>query len=338
MRASRRRRSMAVAGCLAVLLAGCGTGADLAKTTGKRTTVPATEGLDAGPETGGSTPPPTGDDAFSSASLRRVNPCAIMDEETMSGFGTPARSRLRDYALCSNYMKDPGGRDLNFTMTIGDSSLARKAQGALKIGGLPVAESELDDKTACFVTAITETDPDRGITVQIGSDTPGGLCEPGRTLLEAAVTKIRDSKPELEVRKGSLVDLDACTVLDDSVVAAAIGDGPGKKPTGLHNCTYNTEGVTFRVEFSLGTDPDELAEAAKTTPVDLGGVRAQQRSESTSSTRCSLSWAHVPFEGAEGNAEVVKVDFTRYDPQAGEDACAKVQTVAKALLPKLPQK
>ncbi|OLR91377.1 hypothetical protein BJP25_26425 [Actinokineospora bangkokensis] len=324
---------MAVAGGLVAVLAACGT--DLARSSGPRSTVPAAEGL-AGPATTG-TPQPGGGDAFSAASLRRVNPCGLLDEEVLAQFGTPARSRLRDFGLCSNYMKDPAGRDLNFTLTVGDSSLARKPEGSLKVGGLPTAESELDDKSACFLTAITETNPSRGITIQLGSDTPGGLCDPARKVLESAVNEVRDAKPPLEVQKGSLVDLDPCTTLDDATITTAIGDGATKNPTSLHTCAYNNRGVALRLDFTISNDPDDLAEAAETTPVDLGGIRAQQKSEVRSSARCELSWAHVKFEGAEGTSEVVNLDFTRYQPQAGEDPCTTLQAVAKALIPKLPQ-
>ncbi|WP_424188918.1 DUF3558 family protein [Actinokineospora sp. G85] len=336
MRAARVRWSVAVL-CLVTVVSGCG-GPDLAKTTGQRTTVPAAEGLsDPGAST--SDPGPDGDGGqFSDAALRRINPCELMTAEILAEFGTPARSRLRDFGLCSNYMKDPSGKELHFTLTIGETATSRNPEGDLKIGGLPVAQSELDDKTACFVTAITATDPNRGVSVQTGSDTAGGLCEPGRRLVELAVQKIAEDKPQHQVRKGTLIDIEPCTFLDDDVVAAAIGTGASKKPTSLHGCAFNTSGVSLRLEFSVATDPDKLATAAKTTPVDLGGVTAQQRAETTSSARCSLDWAHLPFEGAEGDAEVVSVDYTRYKAESGEDPCAKALDVAKAVVGLLPAK
>ncbi|GLZ39157.1 hypothetical protein Acsp05_27810 [Actinokineospora sp. NBRC 105648] len=329
-----------MAACLAAgLLAGCGADVDLSKSTSRRTTVPAEAGLTGGgggPSTSGK-PAPTGD-AFKSENLRKVNPCGLMDEDTLKAFGDPANSRLRDYSMCSNYMKDKDGKELNYTLTLGDLTVGSKSP-TKTIGGLPATESELEDKTACFVTAITESDPERGITVQTGRSEAGDLCTPGRGLLEAVVNRVRDDAPLLELNKGTLVDLEPCTLLSDTVVASAVGDSARKRPSGLHVCNWNGDGVSFTLTFKIGPKPDDLAEAAKTTPVNLGdGVTAQQKSESTSGTRCRLEWAHVAFPEDKEQAEVVSLDFSRYTAQAGEDACGKTATVAKALIPRLPKK
>ncbi|MGQ0841257.1 DUF3558 family protein [Actinokineospora sp.] len=336
MRSFPRRWSLPVLACLVAVLAGCGADVDLARTTYQRTTVPA--GADLGGSSG-RPPAPGGEDAFKSPKLRLVNPCGLLDDDTLAAFGEPANSRLRDYVLCSNYMKDTKGKELNFTLTLGDVATGRDAEGDLTIGGLPAGESELDDKTACFVTAITETDPTRGITVQVGGGEPGNLCDPGRKLLEAVVNRIRSDPPALDLAKGSLVDLEPCTILDDSVVAAAIGDSASKRPTGLHVCNWNASGVALSLSFRIGPKPDDLAATSKTEPVDLGsGVLAQQKYESTSGVRCRVEWAHVAFPEDAEKAEVISLDFSRYTPQQGEDPCGKLQAVAKALIPKLPAK
>ncbi|CRK59004.1 hypothetical protein [Alloactinosynnema sp. L-07] len=329
--------SVGAVACLVTVLAGCG--ADLTKQTFPRSTVPATADLGGGPAdpttatSGGGV---TGDEAFATKNLRRLDPCGLLNEDALAEFGTPANSRLRDYDKCSNYMKDKNGKELNFSLTVGESLSGTSADGTFKIGGLPATESELEDKTACFINVITENSPKRAITLQMGG--PGGLCEPGRKMMESIVKQVRAGAEPLKLAKGTLVDLDPCEVLDDSVVTSTIGESAEKQLTTLHTCDWNLSGASFDVTFDISSNPDDLADAAETTPVDLGnGVKAQKKAEKSSGDRCRLEWAHAPFPPDREVAEVVSVEFSRYSTQAGEDTCAKVEAVAKALIPKLPK-
>lgn len=329
MRGSTRLWPVAVAACL--VLAGCG-GADLAKQHFPRSTVPATQGLGGGP-TPSSAPPEPGQ-GFTSEALRRVDPCGLMDEETLDSLGEPAENRHRDYSVCSNYMKDTEGRDLNFTLTLGNALNERGGDGATTIGGLAVVESELDDKTACFVSVVTEADPVRGITVQVGGDEPGGLCEPGRAVLEAAVARLRDDPPRLRLAGPTLAEVQPCAALDPAAVAEQFGESADKRPSGLHMCNWNARGVSLALAFRLGISPDETSPNAPA--VDLGGGAVARQEAPADGGRCRLEWAHVAVPGDSGRAEVVTVDFDRYTPKAGEDVCAKAQALAKAIVQKLP--
>ncbi|GLW91626.1 DUF3558 family protein [Actinokineospora globicatena] len=320
--------SLIAAGAALVLVAGCGTSVDLAKSTSARSTVPATSGLKA--------PVPPG--PVDPEELRRINPCALMDDAALKPLGQPAQSRLRDYSQCSNYMKDKNGEELNLTLSIGDLTIGQPDAGA-EIAGLPYVESELDDKTACFLTAITDTNPNRGITVQAGRRDKGDLCTPGRALLESALARIRKDAPKLELAKNTLVDLEPCTLVSDTVVATLVGEKSRKRPSGAHACSWNGDGVSFMLTFRIGARPDTVAEAAGTTPVNLGdGVTAQQKPDDDGS-RCRIDWSHATFPADEERAEVIALDYSRYSGKvAGEDPCAKLQTVAKALIPRLPKR
>ncbi|PPK64230.1 hypothetical protein CLV40_12194 [Actinokineospora auranticolor] len=275
--------------------------------------------------------------AFTLDALREVDPCGLMAEKTLKGLGEPAENRLRDYAQCSNYMKDTRGKDLNFTLTIGETATV-KPDGKT-VGGLPLAQTELDDHTACFLTAITDTNANQGITVQTGTRDASDSCTPGRALLEAAVNRIREGAPELKVDNRTLRALEPCTLFSNAVLETVVGTGPRTRPNGLHGCGWNGDDVSFSLRFRIAMKPDDLAETSKTTPVNLGdGVTAQQLNEVKTGARCRLEWAHAAFPGDNERAEVVSLEFSRYSAKAGEDVCAKTQTVAKSLIPRLPKR
>ncbi|RLK61439.1 DUF3558 family protein [Actinokineospora cianjurensis] len=324
--------SLIAAGAALALVAGCGASVDLSKSTSPRRTVPAGSGL--GPTT--SAPGPTG--TVDPEVLRRVDPCGLLDEDALKPLGQPAESRLRDFSQCSNYMKDKDGRELNFTLSVGDLTIGQPDAGS-EIDGLPYVQSELDDKSACFATAITETNPNRGITVQVGRRDKGNLCVPGKAVLQSALAKIRTSPPRLELAKNTLVELEPCTLISETVIATAVGANSRKRPSGAHACSWNGDGVSFMLTFRIGVRPDTIADSAGTTPINLGdGVTAQQKPDKDGA-RCRVEWAHAAFPGDDERAEVVALDYSRYsDKVAGEDPCAKVQTVAKSLIPRLPKR
>ncbi|MBM7776477.1 hypothetical protein JOD54_006681 [Actinokineospora baliensis] len=322
---------LVAAGTVLVLAAGCG--ADLSKSSTARSTVPATSGL----ATSTSTSSPSPVDAFDPDNLRGINPCGLMDNAALKPLGEPAESRLRDFSQCSNYMKDKDGEELNLTLSIGEPTIGQPEPDA-EIEGLPFVKSELDDKTACFLTAITETNPNRGITVQAGRRDKGDLCTPGRALLESALAKIRDDAPRLDLADNTLVAVDPCGQLADSVITAAVGPDTRKRPSGAHVCSWNGGGMSLMLTFRIGPRPEAIADAAKSVPINLGGVTGQQRAEADGG-RCRLEWAHADYPGDKERAEVVAIDLSRYSGSgAGEDLCAKAQAVAKALIPKLPKR
>ncbi len=314
--------------CLVGVVAGC-AGPDLAKKNFPRSTVAAAADLG-----GGDAPvdgkPVEGEAAFTAENLRVVDPCVLLDDQTLASVGTPAKNRLRDFGHCAHYMKDSAGKELNFNLVLGESASGKSAEGTFKIGGLPASESELDDKTACFIGVITEASPKRAITLQI-SGPAGPLCEPGRKVMEGVIKNLQAGGQKLALAKGTVAGVDPCAVLDESTITETVGES-NARPTTLHACDWSAGGASFSINFKVGPNPDDLADAADSTPVDLGGVKAQKR---PSEDRCRLDWAHAPFPPDKEQAEVVSLSYSRYDDKAG-DPCAKLEAAAKALIPKLP--
>jgi hypothetical protein len=325
----------------ALCLAGCGAKVDLSKVTYTRTTMPPPG------RTGTTGPPKTNDSAFTAAKLREIDACALLDKDTLSKVGAPDENDVTDFSRCSNFMKDLEGKDLSISLTLGEGLLENPAEADKNIGGLPAIESELDDKTACFQTAVTETSPNRGIRVQTGGKAKN-MCDIGRTVLTAVVNRIRTDPPRYDRKPGSLIAVDPCAQLGDADVTAVLGAGAKTTPTNLHWCSWSDNGAEVWVWLSYGVNPAKSVDAAKTQPVDVAGIHAFQELDTSSGAsgggpegrgagkaQCSVEWAHLPLTGS--FAEVVNVTFIRYTAQQGEDVCAKAQAAAKTLVPKLPK-
>jgi len=316
-----------------LLVAGCGSKVDLSKVSYTRTTVPpAGNTKTSNTKTTGA--PKTNDAAFSAAKLREIDACAVLDKDTLSKVGVADQPAVTDFSRCSHFTKDHDGKDLNITVTLGEGLYENPSDANKNIGGLPALESELDDKSACFETAVTETSPARGIKVQIGGKA-SNMCDVGRTVLTAVVNRIRADPPKYQLKPGSLIPVDPCAQLSDADVTGLLGAGAEVKPTNLHWCSWSLKDAELWVWLSSGVDPAKVADPAKSQKVNVGGVNAIQELDSSSGAKCSIEWAHLGLGGSD--AEVVNATFIRSTAQQGEDACAKAATIARTLVPKLPK-
>jgi hypothetical protein len=316
-------------------VAGCGSTVDLAKATYTRTTVPAGAARPgAGGGNSGTAAPKTNDPAFTSEKLRKIDACGLLDKNTLAAVGTPDENQVSDFSQCANYMKDPGGKELNITLTLGEGLIESPSRADKNIGGLPAIEQELDDKSACFQTVVTETSPNRGIKIQVGGKA-ANLCAVGRTVLDAVVARIRRDPPAYPPSAGTIREVDPCATVPDADLKTALGDGAKPNPTSLHWCTWGANGADVWVWLRSGVDPAKGADP-KARTVDVAGISATQEAETTPSAKCEVAWAHRSLP--DDRAEVVSVTFIRYTPTAGEDVCAKTQAIARSLVPKLPKK
>jgi len=316
----------------AVVLAGCGAPVDTAKQTYPRTTVPAGAGMDGnGGKTTGK--PKTNDPAFTNEKLRELDACGLLTDDLLSSVGTPADNSAQDFGTCSNYMEDKDGGELSVTLYLGET--VSNAEDADKnIGGLPALENPLDDGTACFITTVTSTNPNVGIKVQIGGK-GDELCKIGTTIMTSAVETIRTDPPKLDVRSGSLITADPCTLLEDAAVDTALGASTDQSPYTLHWCNWTGDGVNLGIWFRTGYDPKDSSEPGQ--PVDLGsGVTAYQEVSTGAGVTCRLEWRHRST-GADGADEIVSINLDKSSPAAGDNGCPSAVAIAQLLIPALPK-
>jgi hypothetical protein len=332
-RLARPATAVAAALCALVVLAGCGDA--LAKRPPfPRTTIQANAG-----EPTGSTGTPTGtaagkpvEPAFAADKLRLLDPCKLLDTTVLKELGTPEDMVGGGFSRCSNFMKDKAGKDLAITVEVGQTMVSEVQKADKQIAGMRVYESVLEG-SACFVNVITQESPGLGITVQIGFKDGDG-CPAARKVAESVVKLIRAQSAVKTPGKGSIVGVDPCGLPSDAAIAEASSQSPRKSPYGLHNCSWTGAEAEISLDFRGGYVPKDNKFDPKQTEVDLGGVHAYQVDSSTSYPSCAVKWVHR--KSADDEGELVEVKSTA--PKKVEfDRCAKAQSFAKSLLPKLPK-
>jgi hypothetical protein len=320
----------ATAAGLAVVLTACGGAVDTAKITYQRTTVPAGQDGTGGGSTAGE--PSTNDPAFTNEKLRLLDPCALLTDDLLASVGEPADNNRGDFAQCGNYMKDTDGADLSITLTLGEN-VSNAQEADQNIGGLPALENELDSGDACFVTAVTSTLPNFGISIQAGGDSKK-LCEAGRTVLTGVVDRIRSDPPNYDNPKGTLLGVDPCASVKDATLQTVLGSGvDAGAPYNLHWCNWHGSTANLGVWLRLGYDPTK---GSGGEPVPLGGgITGYKTTTTSSAASCELQWKHRAFAG--DDTEIVHVFFDKQKPKKGEDVCKPALSLAKTLISTLPK-
>ncbi|MCP3798219.1 DUF3558 domain-containing protein [Allokutzneria sp. A3M-2-11 16] len=329
MRSPARTAWSAIALSSAILLAGCGSQADLAKVTHPRTVVPAK----VAPKTQPNQPPRPVEPAFAAERLRAVDPCQLMDTQTLSGFGVPAASRSVALSDCANYMKDGSGKRLSITLRLGQNITILDTAKTIKVGGLTTVEST--STTTCFVKSVTQEGSSvLGIVAQV--DYEGDSCDVGRRLNETVINRIRTNPPlRAQDNKGSVTVVDPCAVFPAVTATELLGGTPTISSYDMYRCTFRRDSLYFGIEFREATDPKDSSQNKKAQVVTIDGVTIYQRKEDSFNASCKMEWMHKATTAGKG--EVVEVSFDNSKKGVEVDLCGKATTVVKALLPKLPK-
>ncbi|MQA08086.1 MAG: DUF3558 domain-containing protein [Pseudonocardiaceae bacterium] len=321
---------------LAVLVAaGCGSDVDATKSALQRSTVPV-DGPSASNQP--SSDGPVDEAALTAEKQRLVDPCQVLDKDTLGQFGEPDDSTQSGFDSCANYMADKRGDDLNVTLRLGYGLTSTETEKASSdVEGLPANAKKSEDGDTCFVTVVTSSEPPMGIQLQVSYES-GDACRVGTTVGSSVIQRLRSDPPRYPRPRGTLVGQDPCAVLDKRAVAGVIGDGADTMLGGLHRCTWSAQSTSLTVDLRRGV-PAEKRSGEDVERVDLDGVPAFQESKTDSSyARCKLTWTHRKAPGNDpAAAEVVSIEYSRYSDETGGDPCAKLRgavTTAIAALPK----
>ncbi|MFC4078813.1 hypothetical protein [Amycolatopsis samaneae] len=324
---SRFFKVAGVTAALALVVTACG-GGDLGKSNYPRTTVAAAN-ADTTPSG------PITDPAVASEALRLVQPCQFVDKTALASLGTvtdePSPSSVA-FDQCRNGVKDPGGKEIRFTVKVGGAvSFATSNNMAGSIGGLPLVVVKGTDTSSCDVSALTSRELKLGVTFTVMYN-GGDACRAGQTALDGALKKLHESPAKYSAPTGSLLTADPCTMLDTSAIDAAGVKSATRLTTTLHSCVWGLS-PTATVTLAPNLAP---AEGDGFVKVDLGGGLTAYQKASTTSADCRVQWKHREWQGKQ--VEVAQVQFTDVGGSSGKDAaCGKAVGLAKNLAQKLPK-
>ncbi len=252
-------------------------------------------------------------DPTSPATLRGVDPCRVLDDVSVPGAGRLHKPDT-DYPALDHcdYRSADGSK---ITLEVGQEITVVHGQPPGDLDGRPVLFSTVGTST-CDASIQLPDRPELGLT------TEAGTCDLAKAALGQAVARIRSGDARFDLPPGSLLPLDPCATVDPAAVPALgrVGKGELKR---LRSCEW-TGTTTLGVVFDrYPTVPEPGG-----TPVDLGGVPADQRETGPG---CTVAWSHRQ-SGARQDEQVRISAVT-----TGGGSCATAVAVGKAVVAKLPK-
>ncbi|WP_065388614.1 hypothetical protein [Saccharomonospora iraqiensis] len=323
---SRVRRQGSVLGVVLLgVVAGC-SGEDLSKVNYERTTVGAEARADGGEVPSG----PIDDPAVTQEALRAVDPCALLDGPAVANLTAAEDAREIDWGVCRRPMLDAEGRQVSIWVDLGETN-ASPSDASGGVGGLPLVE--LSNDGTCYMTAVTETDQELGISVWADYDTDVGVaCDTGTSVLRGVVEVLRTGPPRYRAPAESLVNVDPCTLVTAEMLGHAFDGEVILRRAGLHGCVFEQDRATLRLTMRVGypVEPEDGTEVALTDRVTAVAEKGDG-----DMLECDLSWQHRKV--AEYDTELVELSYyADPDTPGNEAACERVAGVARGVAAAIP--
>ncbi|AYF76610.1 serine/threonine protein kinase [Nocardia yunnanensis] len=272
---------------------------------------------------------------LSAAQLRLLDLCAVLDKAVAGKLGT----RTGDPAAtpeggCATTVVDSTQRKVHYTFDIPDHAIG---VDQLTPTGRTAAKAPILSAgtagSACDTVVVAQSGspvPLRMSAEQLDpAAAPESACAASEEALLAVVGQLTDSPPQRQLPPSSLLRLDPCAVLQDSLIHDVTGD-PSDHQRTPHSCaTVGHEG-TVRVDLSDESRPDRGDWTYDTLRV--GEFTAYVTGARTAND-CDLSYLVRPTE--KDNAEQLKITVS--DLSNSPDACGKAEKLLLDAIPRLPK-
>ncbi|HJP77676.1 MAG TPA: hypothetical protein VJ914_25635 [Pseudonocardiaceae bacterium] len=275
----------------------------------------------------------TNDPAFTVDKLRAIDPCGLLDRDTLHPQGEAQDGSIDEYPGTPNGLDDCAIDMQTFhhsplRVEVAVGAEVTPTGSVTSVAGLPVREQSLSGE--CYEQIIT---PSPKIGIQVEVRTQYASCVTARDVTTAMINHIRTNPPKRPSTAGSLSTIDPCATVEDPTAAAAIGSASTQARPSLYECDWHGGPLSLSVAFTVGDAQVPNYGQAAPQPVDLGGVTGYQ--VRPDGQTCEIGWNVRPI-GASHQFELVYVTVTNLGTQP-VDTCAKTVAVAKSAKTKVPQ-
>lgn len=269
---------------------------------------------------------------FASAKLRTVDPCGLLDSNTLNEFGKATEPAAQsDIDSCQADLEDGKGNDLGVEVAIGgDHEASNKPTGT--IAGLPADEES--DSTECAEWLTTQRDPATGIEIRVNYK-GDAACVIARQLAGIIVNRIRTSPPQRPPGTNSLAVIDPCDTIDNADAENLTAVGVDRTVEGLFSCDWQAGDYDLSVKFTLDGNPKDDTYDGTPQPVDVG-VPAYAFPSNDVYPSCDVKWEVRAIDKTGDQGEDVDVQFG--DVLGGSlDPCTQAEAAAKLVATKVPR-
>lgn len=319
--AGRRRRTIgwAAAGAVGVLVLGG-----------------VVTGLSRSSETGGHAQPrkdPSLD--LTASELRLLDFCAVLDKAVAGKLGTRTGDpQALPEGGCATTVVDATQRKVHYTFDIPDHAIGvdQLAPTGRTVAWGPILSAGAAE-AKCDTAVVTQSGnavPLRMSAEQLDpAAQPGTACAAAEQALVAVVQQLTDYAPQRQLPPGSILRVDPCAVLQDSMIRDITG-APTDHQRSPHACATIGRDGSVRVDLVEESRPDRGEWVYDSLRI---GEFTAYVTGARSANDCYLSYLVRPTE--KDNAEQLKLTVS--DLSNSPDACGKAEKLLADAIPRLPK-
>ncbi|MCX4097848.1 serine/threonine-protein kinase [Nocardia sp. alder85J] len=265
--------------------------------------------------------------------LRLIDTCALLGPDVVGALGTPATADPVNSSVCTTRLGTVNGQQATLGIGVGtavDASLSRTATETLA-GGAVLGTTGTSG--SCGRTLVVRTGPGLGITTTV-TNFAGDPCPLAMAALRAVVHRLLITPPQASLPRRSVVRVDPCNSLDQSVIAATAGADARPEEADIHTCTWtgSTVTLTIRTMEAQRVDNDPTYQLINVDGNRKVGSFSAARAVSSDRT-CSTARVEQPTAGNRG--EIIEVIARPRNIDFSDPACAITEKVLVAVIDRL---
>ncbi|MGW4773388.1 serine/threonine-protein kinase [Nocardia sp. NPDC004278] len=273
---------------------------------------------------------------LSDEQLRLVDTCKLLSSDVLGSLGTPDSTFALRSTTCAVGLRQGNGRQTTVTLGVGiDMPATEYKDSGVTVAGLPVLDSTFRSSIVdlCGRAALLRQSPRIGIEMSVkGSDTES--CELAMSALKAVIGRLATNPPLASLPRQSVIRMDPCNAVDQSVVDASLGAGVKATPIDAHKCKWSGAQADVTVELTETKRVD--AGDSKFTNLRLSGgqLGPLDVSRSTDDKGECVTY-HMVRSTLENRGEMVIVTVVPKPAIASDNSCAPSDPILMSVLNRL---
>ncbi|MTE11592.1 serine/threonine-protein kinase [Nocardia aurantiaca] len=272
---------------------------------------------------------------LTAAELRLLDLCAVMDKAVPGKLGTRTGDpEASPEGGCGTTVVDSTQRQVRYNLDIPDHAIGvdqLTPTGRTAAWGPILSAGAVENK--CDTVLVTQSGGN--VPLRMSADEldpsaqPGAACAAAEQALIAVAQQLTEYVPQRKVPSNSILRLDPCSVVQDSMIREIAGDIADHQRT-PHACATIGRDGWVRIDLVDQTRPDQGEWTYET--LQAGEITAYVTG-ARSSNDCYLSYLVRPT--GKGNAEQLKLTVS--DLSSSPDACGKAVKLLDDAIPRLPK-
>jgi hypothetical protein len=294
----------------------------------------------AGPTSTTTTPGPTG--AGPVGDPLTVDPCALIDEASLSKFGeTTLEPAYGNFDRCDVVVTGKGGQEVDVRAELNLPDTAQPKGDVQKLSGnLRTVSREKPGGDDCARVLVLSDSSQIEVVAKHTEGSGMDVCAMAEAVTQKAIGVLkagpipRRTEP---LPANSLAQVNACTLLDNKALELIPGVDASHPDMSFGNWSCGWESTTSDLSVDLYFDRDQPLDASDGQPITVGGRSAFLSNENDGPDTCAVVIVYRKYVESNGLDQEELVAMSVAGSAKPATLCGLATKLAQAAAPKLPK-